>query len=134
MTNSVTSAVIADFGVSLGIKDLDWNANNAVVLKIGKIGELAIEHLDTYPSCILVSLARNIETPNRDALCRILEVGHPKNKGRAIHAGMNGRGDLIFTIRLEEREFTSAEIHSCIDALDAAHGSVESYVTQSRSQ
>ena len=120
---------VAEFGRSIGMEDLRLREDGAVVLDIKQIGTLALELIGERREDVSLSLARRIEPPDDAACLRALELCHYRAPTRwPVRAGLTGRGDLIFAVRMETSDFTLPNLHQALDWLDGLHQQLGSSV------
>ena len=111
---------IKDLGTTMGFKDLTFNKDNFLHLKIENIGNLYIEDIE---NCLLIYLAREIKHPTIQFFKRALKVCHFKERNPySIDLGLFNENILIYSIRLSKNDVTSASIlENCIVYLRRLH-------------
>jgi type III secretion system chaperone SycN len=113
---------LREFGQSMGLPNLAFSERGVVRLSIGRMGRLGLER---QSSEVLIFLLRTIPVGNGKLLRKALTLchyseGHPF----VVQTGLKGDDQLIFLLRIPEREFTVQAIEQSIELLDRLHASI----------
>jgi type III secretion system chaperone SycN len=106
----------------MGIAGLRFGERGVVRLRLESLGQLGIERL---PDEVLIYLLRNVPVGEAKHLRKALAIchyreGHPF----VVQTGMRGDDQLVFLVRIPEREFTVQAIEQTVELLDRLHASV----------
>lgn len=113
--------VLGEFGQSMGLPHLKFGERGAARLSFERLGQLGFEKTAGE---VVVFMLRTVPVGNPKAwrkalaLCHYTE-GHPF----PVQAGLKGDTQLVFMVRIPEREFTVQAIEQSIMLLDRLHGS-----------
>lgn len=114
--------VLHEFGRTLGMRRLAFNARGVARMTMERMGSLGIERL---PGELLVYMVRRVPASEGRILRRALTLCH-YNEGHpfVLQAGLKGDEHLVFLVRIPEREFSVQTVEQSIELLDRLHGSV----------
>jgi type III secretion system chaperone SycN len=122
---SLSSAVLAEFGQSLGLPDLQWPASGVLALDFDARGALFLEDRGDD---LLVYLVRSITQPDRilTLLKTALQHCHYRQGlPYAVQPALRGDTDLVFAVRLPSRDVTLPELERVMDTLTTLHRAVQ---------
>lgn len=120
---------IREFGHSIGMEDLRLRDEGTLVLDMERLGSLAFDLVGERREDVAVSLSRRIEPPDDRACANILDLCHYRSPARwPVRAGLTGRGDLVYAVRMDTSEFTLPNLHQALDWLDGLHQQSEVFV------
>jgi type III secretion system chaperone SycN len=117
----VTHAVSA-FGQSLGIAQLELDADGCALFALGTGGHLALQDLQASGGNeVLVVLARPLPQPHAGCARRALAlVDFRAAPGWPMQVALRGE-DLVATLRMPRHSFMLSALEEAVDALFAFH-------------
>lgn len=119
---SVVDTTVNEFGQSLGLPELAFNANGALSLSIEGLGMLFMERNE---HSVLVYLARGVPRFTEKVFERALELCHyDQGHFTDVQPGLKGDDILIFSVRLHDHNFSLHTINDTIRLLGWLHDEV----------
>ena len=122
---SLSSAVLAEFGQSLGIPGLQWPQSNVLALDFDILGTLFLENCDDD---LLVYLVRPIAQSDQTAAVLKAALQHchyRQGLPYAVQPGLRGDTGLVFLVRLPARDVTLPELERVMNTLTTLHATVQ---------
>ena len=116
---SIADDVVLDFGRTLGMPGLAFNQNGVVRLRFEKAGVLSV---GKTPRGALLQLVRPLDRFKDGVMERALDLCHPEKVDRLRpDAGMTKDGELVFSVRIDEKAIDLASITNAFDLLSRLH-------------
>lgn len=122
---SLSSAVLAEFGQSLGIADLQWPPSKRLTLSFDLRGTLYLEDRD---ETLLMYLVRPIDPgkPLGAVLKSALQYCHYRQGlPFTVQPGLRGDTDLVFLVRLSSRSANLPDMERILETLTTLHNAVQ---------
>jgi type III secretion system chaperone SycN len=116
---------IEEFGASIGLPGLALDGEGRLAMAFGDFGTLFLEKAEgeSYgESVFLLYLARDHGVDAAELALRALEACHPRRGLRPpVNPAIGPKGELVFAIRLDEREVDLPTIESSLQLLKGLH-------------
>ena len=122
--NPQITTAIADFGHSIGIDPLKWNAKGIVCLSFENFGKL---YFEPEEDTLLIYLAHNIPFLDKMKMVKAFELTNVReNHPYPVQVGLRGQTAIVFCIRLPAANCQLHEIQMAAMLLKKLHERLQS--------